>query len=802
MRGPWPTAREWKAAAMVCFAAFPAAAVDEERLSGILERHCVVCHGPAVQNADLRLDSLPAQFGGDRRAAEVWQDVLDVVGRGEMPPEGAPPLEALDLDVLLSSVRSLLAEGRAAGRTSARPLVVMRRLNRAEYQNTMRDLLGLDIDYVRHLPRDQASRAGFHNNGAALRVSAQHLEHYLRAARDGLRRAIVSGPPPPVHEHTASETVVDKLKNMHWSTRLGRTGTFVARVPEFPDEGEFVLRVRARATVPQGAPYPRMRVVMGYRADTQTPSRTVAEVDVTDTGVQDFEFRGRIEEYPLQSRTQSKYPGLLIWISNVYTDGQAAPAGTKVSADGIGGKGDHWVWPVDHDFPSIVIEEVSFKAPVFESWPPAHHLSILPCKPGTPSGERECFAKAARRFMRRAYRRPVGRKDLAPVMGHFDAVRPAVGDFAESAREALSVVLVSPSFLYRVESSRQGQRLTDHQIASRLSFFLWSTMPDDRLMRLADRGILGRAAVLRAEVSRMLDSPRSQQFVAQFTDQWLDLQGVHRVAINPNYYPDFDPTLKADMVEETRHFVAAVLRDRLSALNFLRSDFTMLNQRLARHYAVEGPRGGAFERVELSGSGRAGGLLGHGSVLLSNSTGEDSHPVERGVWVRTALLGDPPAPPPPAVPNLAQGGADIELLPVQEQLVVHRDSPACAHCHKDIDPWGIPLEGFDAVGLRREAVTRRSGNRVETHPVDAKTTLPGGVEVDGIDELSAYLATEQRRRFARALVSRMLSYALGRDIQPPDGPAIDELTGRFERAGYRLSDLCAIIVTSELFRQG
>ncbi|MDE0101765.1 MAG: DUF1592 domain-containing protein [Bryobacterales bacterium] len=785
---------------MVCFAALPAAAVDEERLSGILERHCVACHGPAVQNADLRLDSLPAQFGGDRRAAEIWQDVLNVVGRGEMPPEGAPPLEAVDLDALLTSVRSLLAEGRVAARTDARPVVVMRRLNRAEYQNTMRDLLGLDIDYVRHLPPDQASRAGFRNNGAALRVSAQHLEHYLRAARDGLRRAIVTGPPPPVHEHTASETVVDKLKNMHWSSRLGRTGTFVARVPEFPDEGEFVIRIRARATMPEGDPYPRMRVVMGYRADTQTPSRTVAEVDVTDTGVQHFEFRGRIEEYPLQSRTQSKYPGLLIWISNFYSDGKAAPAGTRVSANGAGR--DHWVWPVDQDFPSIVIEEVSFKAPVFESWPPAHHLSILPCKPGTPSDERDCLKQAARHFMRRAYRRPVGQRDLAPVMSHFDAVRPAVADFAEAAREALAVALVSPSFLYRVESSRQGQRLTDHQIASRLSYFLWSTMPDDRLLRLADRGALGRAAVLRGEVSRMLDSPRSQQFVAQFTDQWLDLQGVHRVAINPNYYPDFDPTLKADMVEETRHFVKAVLRDRLSALNFLKSDFTMLNQRLARHYGVEGPRGGAFKRVELSGSGRVGGLLGHGSVLLSNSTGEDSHPVERGVWVRTALLGDPPPPPPPAVPNLAQGGADSELLPVQEQLEMHRDSPACAHCHKDIDPWGIPLEGFDAVGLRREAVTRRSGNRVETHPVDAKTTLPGGVEVDGINELSAYLATEQRRRFARALVSRMLSYALGRDIQPPDSPAIDEMTGRFERAGYRLSDLCAIIVTSELFRQG
>ena len=776
------------------------AAVPSRSVEAIIQQHCVACHGPSVQNADLRLDTLPTDFAGDARAAETWHDVRDMLNRGEMPPRGAVALGSADRDTFLDWLDAAILEATEA-RTGSKNVVVMRRLNRGEYQNTMRDLLGLEIDFVKNLPPDEVSRDGFTNNGSVLRMSPLLIEHYLGAARDGLGRAIVTGPPPQVYEHRAEETVVDKLKTVHWSNRLGRTGTFVARVPEFPDEGHFLLRVRARAEIPEGAPFPRMSIALGYRADTQTPSRQVAEVDVIEASSRIFEFRGRIEEFPLQSRTQSKYPGLLVWIRNAYSDGRPPPAGEKVSFEQDGRVREKLVWAEDPGFPKIVVESVYFKAPDYASWPPEHHVSLLPAVPPDPGAEVEGARSALRGFLRRAYRRPAGKADIDPLLRFFGEIRPEVGSFEEAMRETMAMALISPNFLYRIEdSSAASAHLDDHELAARLSYFLWSSMPDARLMDLADRGRLKDLQVLRNETLRMLDDPRSWAFVEHFTDQWLDLPGVHRVAINPNYYPQFDLSLKEEMRRETQHFFAELLRGELSALHFLRSDFAMLNERMARHYGVPGPRGSAFERVALSGRERLGGLLAHASVLLSNSTGEDSHPVERGVWIRRALLGDPPSPPPPAVPNLNSADRDLALLPLKRQLELHLDNEACARCHQGIDPWGIALEEYDAVGLRRETVLRRFGERVVTHPVAASAILPDGHEVDGAEALSHYLVDKQGRRFARALAAKLLAYALGRTLDGTDDVEVDRIADRFEKGGFRLRQLCAIIVTSDSFR--
>ena len=766
----------------------------------VLERHCVACHGPTVQNANVRLDSLSTDFVNDRRAVETWHDVRNALASGQMPPPGAPQLSDADRETVLVW---LAREFRAAGeaRRDASGVVVMRRLNRVEYQNTMRDLLGLDIDFVKNLPPDEVSRDGFTNNGSALGISALQMEHYLNAARSGLRRAIVEGSAPPVFQHRAEETVTDKLKNVNWSNRLGRTGTFVARIPDFPDEGEFVLRIRARAEIPEGAPYPRMHVDLGYRADTQTPSRTVAEIDVSNRDPRTFEFRGRIEEFPIQSRTQSKYPGMLVWIRNSFSDGQPSPLGRTVEVEVNGKTQKKMIWAVDPEFPVIVVEAIDFRAPAYSSWPPEHHTRLVPVRPRSERDELRVAKDVLRRFVRRAYRRPARPADLNPTVQFYRKVRPTVDSFEEALRETLAMVLISPDFLYRIEVSRGGEgRLSGHELATRLSYFLWGTMPDERLMGLADDGGLDDRDTLHSEALRMLAHPNSAAFVKQFSDQWLDLGGVERVAINPNYYPDFDPSLKADMRRETQQFFATVLRENLSALNFLRSDFTVINERMARHYGINGPKGGAFERVSLRDMGMPGGLLTQASTLLSNSTGEDSHPVERGVWIRKALLGDPPAPPPPAVPNLATGDPAAGLLPLKRQLELHQDNPACAHCHRDIDPWGIALEEFDAIGLRRDAVRRRSGEREELHPVDARATLPDGQTVDGVSALSRYLVDEQGSRFARALASKLLAYALGRSLERSDEGAVDEIASRFRQAGYRLRDLCTIIVTSDSFR--
>ena len=778
-----------------------AAATFESAVAPVLERRCVACHGPATRNADVRLDNLSSDLLNDRRAAETWHDVLNAVNKGQMPPKGAPQLtpeeRAAVVDWLTAAIRNASARRRGTGGK-----VVMRRLNRVEYRNTMRDLLGLDLDYTKNLPPDELSRDGFKNNGSALRMSPLQLEYYLEAARRGLRSAIVAGAPPRIVAHRATETVADKVRE-HWSNRLGRTGTFVARSDAFPDEGEFLIRIRARAELPgKHSPYPRMRVSLGYRADTQTPSRQVALVDVTSETAQEFAFRGRIEEFPRQSRTQSKYPGLLIWIRNAYSDGRPPPEPEEIVSESKGKKKKSYIWREDPQFPKIVVEAVDFQAPLYLRWPPEHHRRLLPETPGSTAAELFAAETALRPFLRRAFRRPVEEADVAGALEFFAKVRPTAAGFSQAMRETLAMVLISPDFLYRVETAQgRERRLDDHALASRLSYFLWATMPDARLGALADEGKLADTETLAAEAERMLDDPRSWSFIEQFSDAWLDLEGVNRIAVNPNYYPDFDPALKADMRRETQHFFAEVLRKDLSALNLLRADFSLVNQPLAAHYGIRGPRGGSFERVSLAAAGRPGGLLSQASILLSNSTGEDSHPVERGVWVRRALLNDPPAPPPPAVPNLA-GAEDTVLLPLRRQLERHRDNAACAHCHRGIDPWGIALEEYDAVGLKRERILRRDGEREALHAVDSAAILPDGHAVSGLDALLDYMLRNKSREFARALTAKLLAYALGRSLELGDDETVEALTRSFIDGGYRLRSLITMIVTSDSFRGG
>lgn len=766
-----------------------------DRAQPVIRERCVVCHGPELQSGGFRIDTLSSDIRGDRAAAERWRDVRNVLNRGEMPPRGVPPLTTAEHEAILvwldSELRAVAEARRAASSGPA-----LRRLNRSEYQNTMRDLLGLELDYAKNLPPDQTSPDGFQNNGAVLRMSALQLEYYLKAARHGFKYAIVEGPAPEVSRATATESAVDKLAKINWTTRLGRSGVFALRSLEYPDEGEFVIRVTTRAELPsEDAPYPRLEVKLGYRADTQTPSRVVGVVDVANEGSQTFEFRGRIEEYPRQSRTQSKYPGLLIWLRNVYTDGEPAPPPREIVEIIDGKRKKRYEFDEDPAFPKAIVESVEFEAPVFAAWPPAHHRRLIPLTPAKRADESAAAREAITAFVTRAFRRPASDDSVDALASYFAELRPTAATYGQAMRETLAAALVMPEFLYLVED---GGAADQHALASRLSYFLWSTMPDEHLRKLADAGKLSGQAVLTAEVERMLADPRSTRFIAQFADQWLDLGGVDRVAINPNYYPSFAPALKADMRRETQQFVAALIRENRSALEFLRADFAMLNQPLAQHYGVRGPRGGTFELVDLRGSGRLGGLPSQASILLANSTGEDSHPIERGVWLRSVLLDDPPAPPPPAVPNLADSG-ETALLPLREQMKLHLDNAACASCHRGIDPWGVAFEEYDAVGLPRDEILRRSGEHEKRYPVDAHTTLPDGTPIDGLAQLQAYLAEKRARDFARALTRKLMAYALGRSLHIGDDEEVESIVNRFADDDYRMKSLLTMVVTSEAF---
>lgn len=778
---------------LTCVAESPAAetpAVDFQRdVQPVLKQLCFGCHGEQKQEASLRLDRLnPDLVSG--RDGETWHDVLNRLNLGEMPPEKSPQPTAIQRKLLVGWLTAEIQRAEEVSRSTG-GRVVMRRLTRYEYNNTMRDLLGLNLDFAKNLPPEPPSKDGFRNNGAALGISPLQIEYYLQAARDGLGKAIVTGPQPQqVQQRAEKSEKVRRIKG-EVSNLLGPDSRFLMRMNEFPREGEVLVRVHARAQVPPGLPWPQMRVTLGLRADTQAPEKTLATTEVNTTEGKTWEFRGRIEEFPLPGHNP-KYPGLQV---SVYNASAAVPTAK--------GKKPKKNAPPDPSQPLVAVQWVEFVGPVYETWPPQHHQRIFVTP--TTDDEREYATEILRQFMKRAYRRPVTDADLTPLLGLYDKIRPQSESLEETMRDVLAMVLVSPEFLYLVEpraNDTTKQPLTQHELAARLSFFLWSSLPDDRLTELADTGKLAEPAVLQREVKRLLADEKSRQFVNQFTDQWLDLSGLDRVAVNPEYYPTFDESLKQDMRRETQLFFAEILDKNLSCLNLIDSDFAMLNSRLAEHYGLAGPRGVAFERVALAADSQRGGLLTQGSFLLRNSNGEDSHPIKRAVWLLDRLLDDPPAPPPPDVPDLDPEKPQFANLTLKEQLEAHRERVACNNCHRGIDPWGVAFENFDAVGQWRTKILGPQRGRKKTKtskPVDALALLPNGTEVNGATGLQAWLLENRKEEFARTLVKRLLTYSLGRSLELGDRETVDRLTREFRESDYRLPALLAAIVTSQPF---
>ena len=897
---------------------------DEQAIHAILSQHCFDCHGGDEVAAALRLDSIDLEFRGVD--AETWHDVLNQVNRGEMPPEEQPEMTSESRQKLTGWIQANL-DRVARERKGDRSQTVLRRLTRYEYNNTLCDLLGIDLNYVRDFPPEPSSEDGFKNNGAALGISALQVEYYLAAARYALEKAIVEGPPPQVHRHRFEQTSPASSRNdPPVGNRMLPGSSFLAKMLEYPREGQFIIRAMAGATIPDGMGIPRMRVSLGLRSDTQSPSKVVGEVDVANPEAQQklFEFRGRIEEYPLPGHNP-KFPGITITLSNVHEDGIKTPKQQRYKAIALTSEQKRIVGdavknnvpklpvategtdvgqpnaavtsslsklqrqveelrllPADHSnqtdlayrlydlereienesklladhaekfglnaaefleryreanapllvdreqilnrfdgIPRIdrktkqmvpeepvqprstlVLNYLEFEAPVYSTWPPEHHTRLLP-----PSDlpERERAERAIESLMSRAYRRPVSESDVRPVLSFYDEIRHDSPSFEEAMRETLAMVLISPEFLYLFEPSlNESRRLSQHELASRLSYFLWATMPDENLRSLADSGTLSDADVMEKQVRLMLADPRSQRFVDYFTDQWLDLSGLDRVAINPARYPKFDERLKPLMKKETQSFFAAVLKNDLSALNFLDSDFLTINAPLAQHYGISGiegaPRGGDFELVHLPANDRRGGLLTQASFLMINSNGEDSHPIRRAVWLLDRLLGDPPAPPPPDVPELDSGQPDFESLTLKQQLEVHRTKSACNDCHRGIDPWGIAFESFDAVGLHRDSIRRMNNRKTVNVEVDDQVTLPGGVTIDGVMGMKKYLLQNEQDRFARSLTCKLLAYSLGRSIGFEDRDCVEELVAVFQASDYRLSDVIVAIAQSKAFQ--
>ena len=553
-------------------------------------------------------------------------------------------------------------------------------------------------------------------------------------------------------------------------------------------KGETVVKVRAARSNRTGEPeagadssrVPILTVAIGSSNFHGVELKTVGEPIVIDhTDLRTYEFRVRMENVsvpntgPLNDRNSTI---LAAWNSAQVIEGESQP-------------------------PLLKIEWIEFESPYFETWPPKTHTDILFANDGL--DEKAYAREVLRRFATRAYRGPLAPAELDRLVNYWTQSRENTDSLEASLRETLGVVLSSPRFL-GLPASRTGgakEKLTDHELASRLSYFLWSTMPDETLLQLADEGKLHEPAELSAQVRRMIQDRRAWSFIEQFAEQWLDLDRLQRVVVHKDSYPGFDDQLAAAMRLETIHFFGEVLRGDLSIFQFLDSDFTCVNDVLAAHYGIAGVTDPTFRKVKLDESLHRGGVLTHASILTGLSDGKDGHPIKRGMWLLRNLLDDPPPPPPPNVPELDREKPELKNLTIPQALAVHRNSAACMGCHRKIDPWGIAFEEYDAVGnWQRDGRGATLREKRTQQPIEAETELPNGVKVSGLKELREELLRSKSDDFRRAMVRKVMAYALGRSLTLGDIETADALVPALRAREDRLPALIELIVASEPFQ--
>ncbi len=785
------------------FAGEPQGDSPVSRATALLRSNCFSCHGEQEAEADFRLDLINTNFQNDPVTAEKWQRVLDAIRDEAMPPPDAKQLTADERRWLVNWVDGEIQQYVKSSSVTRPP---RRKLTRVEYQNTMRDLLGIEMDFARDLPADPISPDGFTNDSRLLELTPVHLDAYLDSARNALQRVIVSHARPAEFHHRFERSNVSAWHGeTHISSELGRQQQFLARIESaYPEQGEFLVRVSVSVELMPHCGFPLLEVAVGYRPDTQILFREFPVVEISTPGEQVYEFRGNIQDFPLPVRGQGKFPGLVVRLRNTYDDGSPLPKGVKTD-------GKKLVYPAEPHLPLLRVQSVEFHGPVFDTWPPAQHANIVTEIGSNGEPKRSDVRQIVTRFAQRAFRRPLSNSELRSLMKFYSEVRSDFPKFEDALRETLAFILIQPGFLFVPGTdqtqadngkSENGKSTGEDNwvLASRLSYFLWSSMPDARLFDLAANGLLSQPEILQAEVERMLRNPKSSAFFEQFADQWLGLDLIQGVEVNKDFYPHFDAALKTEMVKESREFFAEMVRSNYSAQDFILADFSMLNESLARHYGIEGVLGNQLRRVRFPPSHHRGGLLGQAGFLLAGSTGTDSHPVRRAVWIRDRLLNDPPRPPPANVPGLDAIDSSFQQLSVREKLEVHRHDPTCASCHQDLDPWGIALENFDAVGLWREELRVSRGEEFVKSPIVAKDIFSDGFELAGPEQLKERLGCDLSDRFARSVLSRLLTYALGRPLDVMDHAATLELEKQFADSGYRMRDLLKIIVASDLFR--
>ena len=754
-----------------------AAVAGPDAVTELLERYCVTCHNERLQTADLALDGLdPSDV---TVGAETWEKVVRKLRLRAMPPAGRPRPDDAANDALATWLETSL--DRAAAVTpdpGRRP--ALHRLSRTEYRNAVRDLLALDdlpkeLDVEVMLPADNAT-SGFDNLADLLFVSPTLMERYLGAARKISRLAV--GDPtmlPIVDTYRIDRDLVQDrhVEGMPLGTRGG------TRVRSYlPLDGEYLITIEfpGAAREPHDVEVsvdgervglftvgenPQGRLAKGVfipNADADVQVRVPLRAGPRELAVAFLPKSGAVSGGVVRSgRSRSRQPS----IASLIVSG---PYG----ADGVG------------DTPS--------------------RQRLFSCRPGTSAGASDrltCAREILSTLARRAYRRPVSEPDLERLLPFYE-LGLAEGGFERGIQRAVERVLVSPEFLFRIERDPAGvaagevYRVSDLELASRMSFFLWSSIPDDELLDLASRGRLGDQGVLDEQVRRMLADPRSEALVTNFAAQWLYLRDLELKEPDTGYFPGFDENLRQAFRRETELFIDSILRDNRSVLELLTASHTFVNERLAQHYGIPHVYGSHFRRVELQDEARRG-LLGQGSILTLTSLANRTSPVLRGKWILENLLSSPPPPPPANVPALDETTEDGQPRSMREAMEQHRVNPACATCHMLMDPLGFALENFDAVGRWRTLSESRT-------PIDATGQLPSGERFEGPAGLRAQVL-KSPDQFVSTVTDKLLTYALGRGVEHYDAPTVRAIVRDAARDDYRFSSIVVGIVNSTPFQK-
>ncbi len=846
--------------ALCCALLAPAASVGaptfEADVQPFLERHCVLCHNAQVKTADLVLDS----YGNGEAAAgdsDVWQRVKRMLGGGRMPPAGRPRPPRQDVANVLDWIAANTPEEAIQpdpGRVTAR------RLNRAEYNNTVRDLLGIDFRPADDFPVDD-SGYGFDNIGDVLSISPMLMEKYMAAAEMISRRAIMTDRAvnPTLARYSAPRSAGER-RQIGSAARLPYSpeGRLTVR-HVFPAAGEYELELRFvdRRRIPPRRPEWTHRVpeiiekVSGLGQEIIDRETAQEELGIlpedSSRFMRRFDARKQDETYVVEREKLLTGLGEYeIWlkenppppappppptlevifnldgerlITHLATDDEEyeRPEAIRVRVEAgkrelhgeiLSPEGKRWDpnaldW-AEYRGPTtlpakrmVFVDYVEVKGP-YNADPaplPASHRRIMVCEPKGSGFDSECTRKIVARLLRLAFRRPVSSNEAG---NYVRFARKAVKDgasFERGIQVALKAILVSPRFLFRIERNPHpagpglSHPIGDFELASRLSYFLWSSMPDEELLAAAEGGGLRTAEGRKTQVMRMVRDEKFNALIENFAGQWLELRNISLAKPDPETFPEFDEDLREAMVGETEQFFANIVREDRGVLEFLKADYTFVNERLAKHYGIEGVHGPEFRKVTVPG-GRRGGVLTQASVLTVSSYPTRTSPVLRGLWVLDNLLGDRPPDPPANVPKLDEQTVG-KAASLRQELEKHRADPSCAVCHDSMDPLGFGLENYNAIGAWRTA----DGN----FPIDASGELPGGIRFNGPAELKAVLY-DRGDQFARNLAEKMLTYALGRGLERYDEPVIEKIRNGMSEDAYSFSSLLLGIVESVPFR--